>query len=84
MRPLQFACYVGLMTLCYVAVGLFLAGAAALVLGHTLIYNLLHLTPTLILIVGATIWGGIGFWIGWSEGRKRYMGGSGPVIGLWR
>ena len=73
MEHFKFGCYLGLMTFCYVALGLFLGSVSFLFLGHTWVYNTMRLTPTHFLVVGGIIWGGIGFWIGWKEGSKRYL-----------
>jgi hypothetical protein len=61
------------MTFCYVALGLFLGEVCLLVLMHPASGNPLRITPTHFLFVGGIVWGGIGFWIGWSEGSKRYL-----------
>ena len=73
MEHFKFGCYVGLMTSCYVAVGLFLGVVSFMFLGHTWVYNTLRLTPTHFLLVGGIVWGGIGFWTGCSEDSKRYL-----------
>ena len=44
--------------------------------GHTtvaVLHDTLRLTPTQFLVLGGIAGAGLGFWMGWSEGSKRYL-----------
>lgn len=75
MEHFKFACYVGLMTLFYAAIGLLLAATCFMFLGHTtvaVLHDTLGLTPTQFMVLCGVVGAGLGFWMGWSEASKRY------------
>jgi hypothetical protein len=83
MEHFKFGCYVGLMTFCYAAVGLFLAAVCFMFLGHTtvaVLHDTLRLTPTHFLVLGGIVGAGLGLWMGWSEGSKRYLANGAKQI----
>ena len=75
MERLKFACYVGLMTVCGAAMGLFLPYLCFLILGHTTLalFDMLRISPTLFAIVSVILCSGLGLWIGWSKGSTKYL-----------
>jgi hypothetical protein len=75
MEHLKFACYIGLMTLCGAALGLFLPFLCFLTLGHTTLalFDILRISPTLFAIISVILCSGLGLWIGWSKGSTKYL-----------